>query len=144
MNSDVPRIECAEWFFPTIATRPRSPILTCSKNENRQLEFIRSPNKNFTPKTRKNLKFYLTDVPIDEHVPAIKIPVDDTGLVGMQIIQPFQDLLRPLLQRFHGYLPVFLPVCPQIARGTNLSDEIQGSMLIVVPDVIKRDDVLIG
>ena len=70
------------------------------------------------------------------------MPMDDTGLVIVQIVQSFQDLLRPLLQRLDRNLPVFLPVLSQITGGTDLGDEIQSIVLIVAPKMIKRDRIL--
>ncbi|WVY90552.1 hypothetical protein V8G54_036066 [Vigna mungo] len=62
----------------------------------------------------------------------------------VQIIQPFQDLLRPLLEGLHGNMPVPLPILPQITTGTNLSDEIQSVTLVIPPDIVKCDDVFVG
>lgn len=61
----------------------------------------------------------------------------------VQILQALQYLPGPLLQRLNGYVPVLLPVVPQIPRRAHLSDEIQSVGLIVGPHMIQLNDVLV-
>lgn len=86
---------------------------------------------------------YLTDVAIDEHVTTIQIPVNNTRLMGVQIIQALENLLGPLLQSLHGNMLVLLPVIPQITRGANFSNEIQSVFPLVPPHMVQSNDVLV-
>jgi len=87
---------------------------------------------------------YLASVPIDKHIAAVEVSVDDTRVMHMQVIQPFQNLLGPLFQGPHGHMPVFLPVLPQISTGADLSDEVQSVVLLIPPNTVEGYDVFVG
>ena len=84
---------------------------------------------------------YLADVSIDENVAAVEISMDDARIMSMEINQPFEYLLGPLLQSSHRHMSVLLPILSQVSRGTNLGDEVQSVAPLVSPDLIQGDDV---
>lgn len=98
---------------------------------------------------RKNISFgkrkcYLASIPIHKHIAAVEVSVDDTRVMQMQVIQPFQYLLGPLFQGPHGHMSVLLPVLPQIPTGADLSDEVQGVVLLIPPNTVEGNDVFVG
>lgn len=70
--------------------------------------------------------------------------MDDTRVMQMQVIQSFQYLLGPLFQGPHGHMSVLLPVLPQIPTGADLSDEVQGVVLLIPPNTVEGNDVFVG
>lgn len=86
---------------------------------------------------------HLAGIPIDKHIAAIEISVDDAGIMQVQIIQPIQNLFRPLLKGLHGNMPMLLPILPQIATSTNLGDEIQSVTLLIPPHTVKGNDAFV-
>lgn len=87
---------------------------------------------------------YLASIPIHKHIAAVEVSVDDTRVMQMQVIQPFQYLLGPLFQGPHGHMSVLLPVLPQIPTGADLSDEVQGVVLLIPPNTVEGNDVFVG
>ncbi len=69
--------------------------------------------------------------------------MNDTGLMGVQIIQALQNLARPFLDGLHRDVLVLLPVLPQIPRSADLGDEVERVMFLVLPHMEQSDDVLV-
>lgn len=68
---------------------------------------------------------------------------DDARLTRVEIIQPLENLLGPLLQSSHGHVPVLLPVLSQVPGGAYLGDEVQRVAPLVSPDLVQGDDVAV-
>jgi flagellar assembly factor FliW len=69
--------------------------------------------------------------------------MNDTRIMKMQIIQPFQNLLRSVLQSLNRNMFMFLPILSRIPTCTNLSDKIQCIMIVISPKIIKSNDVFV-
>ena len=87
---------------------------------------------------------YLPNIAVDEHIAAVQVSVNNTGIVVVQVLEPHQDLPRPLLQRLDRHVAVLLPVLPQVPGGADLGDEVEGAAPGVGPDVVEGDDVVVA
>ena len=119
----------------------------CSQSKIANLDLSRHTQSLTQKKKKKTVHFivfffnYLTDVSINENVAAVEISMDDARIMSMEINQPFEYLLGPLLQSSHRHMSVLLPILSQVSRGTNLGDEVQSVAPLVSPDLIQGDDV---
>ena len=59
--------------------------------------------------------------------------MDDRRILQVQVVEPGQDLSRPLPDRLELQVSVLLPVLSQIARREELRDEVDAVMLVVMP-----------
>jgi hypothetical protein len=69
--------------------------------------------------------------------------VDDAGVVGVQVVEPLEDLPRPLLERLDGDVAVALPVLAQAPRRADLGDEVEHAGVAVEPHLVEPDDVAV-
>ena len=63
--------------------------------------------------------------------------------MSVQILQPHQNLLGPLLHCLKRHMPVLIPILPQIPRSADLRNEIQGLGLLIRPHIVQLNDVLV-
>ena len=67
------------------------------------------------------------------HLVTSQVPMDDRRILQVQVVEPGQDLSRPLPDRLELQVSVLLPVLSQIARREELRDEVDAVMLVVMP-----------
>ena len=67
------------------------------------------------------------------HLVTSQVPMDDRRILQVQVVEPGQDLPRPLPDRLELQVSVLLPVLSQIARREELRDEVDAVMLVVMP-----------
>ena len=88
--------------------------------------------------------YYLAVVAVDEDVAGVDISVDNAGGVGVEILEAFENLIRPFLNCFQRNVRVALTVFSQISRRADFGDEIEGVALDIRPHVIKGDDIFVA
>ena len=81
--------------------------------------------------------------PVDEHVVALQVAVDDGRRVAVEVDEAAQDLPRPPFEHFDVDVLVPLAVLAQRAAGEQLRDEVDGLGAVVEPGVVERHDVAV-
>lgn len=86
----------------------------------------------------------LAVVAIDEDVAAVEVAVDDAGVVGVEVVEPLEDLARPLLERLDGDVAVSVAVLAEAPGGADLGDEVEDAGVAVQPHLVEADDVVVA
>lgn len=93
---------------------------------------------------RRSYVCYLAVVAIDEDVAAVEVAVDDAGVVGVEVVEPLDDLARPLLERLDGDVAVSVAVLAEAPGGADLGDEVEDAGVAVQPHLVEADDVVVA
>ena len=80
---------------------------------------------------------------VDVHLITTQVPVYNGRILAVQVLQAREQLPGPLLHSLQLQMLMALPVLSQVARGEELSDQVDAVVILILPSPVAPYDVLV-